>query len=222
MITNVAAQWILSAVFALTAAYSVFWIVKSWTARDRISYLTHALMSVAMFAMVWPWGAGLLLIPQIVVFSAATIWFLYLLAVRPKTAREHTASGGHHDGKRTLGYHAGMMAAMVVMGAAMTGMGTAEGTGLAPADAMGSMPGMDMSAGAASGMVLPLWAGMSALICALGFGIATLYYVGSFLASATADGGFSRPRISRTADAGWKLLMAAGMATLFVPMISFG
>jgi uncharacterized membrane protein len=218
VISNSFVAVLLSVVFVATAAYSTFQMVRSRPVRDRVSYAFHTLMSAAMFCMIWPWGVELFLVPQIVIFSAATIWFV-ILAVTPATAEGHLATG-HHDGPRKLLYHGGMMAAMVVMAFGMIGMSSGA-MSMPSSMEMGAMPGMDMSGGG-GGMVAPLWIGIASLVLGIGFGIAALYFLGSGLAVATSGEG---PAISRRrggADAGWNLLMAAGMAALFIPMISFG
>jgi hypothetical protein len=218
MISNPVIAVLLSIVFVVTGAYSIYGIVTSHTSRDRISYGTHALMSAAMFCMIWSWGQELLLLPQIVFFTAATIWFI-VLAAAPASPDGHLATG-HHDGRRTLLYHAGMMAAMVVMAFAMIGMNSGMTSSASSMD-MGSMPGMDMS-GSGGGMVSPLWVSTVSLVLAIAFGVAAIFFVGSTLMSATAENNQGRSGRRRTADATWNLLMAVGMAALFVPMISFG
>lgn len=217
MISNSVIAVLLSVVFVVTGAYSIYGIATSHTARDRISYGAHTLMSAAMFCMIWPWGQELFLLPQIVIFTAATVWFI-VLAAAPASPEGHLATG-HHDGRRRLLYHAGMMAAMVVMAFAMIGMNSGMRSSASSMD-MGSMPGMDMS-GSGGGMVSPLWVSVVSLALAIAFGIAALYFIGSTLKSATAEHASERSGRRRTADASWNLLMAVGMAALFIPMISF-
>lgn len=217
MITAPFAQWLLSVIFVLTFSYAVVGIFRSGTVPDRVAYCLHALMSVAMFAMVWPWGIHALLVPQIVVFTAAAFWFIAIAVSGRASSHDSEGQEGHHDGKRTLVYHGGMMAAMAVMAAGMTTMETSSQSGSGMS--MGSMPGMDMSGGGTSGMTMPLWVTLVSTVCAIGFGIAALYFLGSALAAATGNDRNSPLARSRTARATWNLLMAVGMAALFVPLI---
>lgn len=219
MITTPAFQWILSAIFALTFMYAVIRILRSRGVGNRVAYALHALMSIAMVVMVWPWGSQAFLVPQIVVFTAATGWFVVMGLTRstPGHGDDAAETAGHHDGKRTLFYHGAMMAAMAFMAAGMTTMGSMPSS--PSGGSMGSMPGMDMSGGGGgTGMSLPLWVTLTSSLCAIGFGIASLYFLGSALAAATGDDRRSPLARSRTARAWWNLLMAVGMAALFVPM----
>ncbi|UYY83627.1 DUF5134 domain-containing protein (plasmid) [Arthrobacter sp. YA7-1] len=222
MITNPVAQWLLCAIFILTGAYSLFRTVKPSAVHERISHGAHALMAAAMAAMIWPWGMSLLLVPQMAVFSLAALWFIYLFAAHPTRQRSDRALDSHHGGRGTLAFHGAMMAAMVAMAAAMraatSGTGNTPGTG-----PMASMPGMDMPAHSmASAMATPLWASVLSAACAAGFGIAALFYLGSTLAGATSPHRRTGPGLRATADAAWNLLMATGMAALFLPLVNFG
>ncbi len=220
MITSAPFQWILSVVFIATTMYSIYWVLQSWNARDRVSYATHALMSLGMFAMIWPWGMDLLIGSQIVVFSLATVWFVALIASHRTSRRSLTHSDGHHDGRPKLAYHAGMMAAMVVMAVAMLGIRSRDMTA-SVATSGGSMPGMDMSGAAATSLASPLWVNVLAITCVIGFAVAAIYFIGSLLASSTSADRVTRPGRFRIADAVWNLSMAGGMAVLFLPLISW-
>jgi hypothetical protein len=221
MITNTVLQWVLSSTFVIITAYSLFWVVRSRTSRDRISYLTHVLMGAAMCSMIWPWGMALVIVPQIVVFSLAALWFLSLAWHDRHNPKALGAPRGHHDGSGKLAYHAGMMAGMVGMGFAMLGYGTASGSmGVTAAN---SVPGMDMSGTMdMSGVASGFWVSVLGVIFALGFAVAALFFVGSTLAAATTVDARTSPGRLRLADGGWNFLMAAGMLALFVPLISFG
>lgn len=220
MISNPFLQWLLSAVFVGITVYALVRTVRARTFADRVSYTTHVLMGAAMFTMVWPWGMQLLLVPQIVVFGLSTAWFVWLFSSR----RHHSAeTDSHHSSSGILAYHAGMMAAMVLMAVGMMQMGTGGSSTAGGADAMASMPGMDMGGpGDGGGMGFPLWVGIASALAAIGFGIAALYFVGNTLASATSSERASRRGRTRTAEAVWNLLMAVGMAALFIPMASLG
>lgn len=220
MISSPFLQWLLSAVFIAIAVYALVQTIRAHTFADRVSYVTHVLMGVAMFTMVWPWGMNLLLVPQIVVFGLSTVWFVLLLISRRPLSSRHDS---HHGGRGILAYHAGMMAAMVLMAAGMMQMGAGGSTvaGGGHHD-MASMPGMDMRGSGAAGMGFPLWVGIASAFAAIAFGIAALYFTGTTLASATSGERKSRGGRARTVDAVWNLLMAVGMAALFLPMASLG
>lgn len=221
MITNAFLQWMLSVVFLAIAAYALVRAIRARALVDRVSYGTHVLMGAAMFTMVWPWGMQLLLVPQIVVFGLSTAWFVWLFLSRHHHAAEPDS---HHSGRGILAYHAGMMAAMVFMAVGMMQMG-ATGSAVAAGGHhdMASMPGMDMGgSGGGGGMGFPLWVGIASALAAIGFGIAALYFSGNTLASATSSERASRRGRTRTAEAVWNLLMAVGMAALFIPMASLG
>lgn len=225
MISNPVLQWILSALFVAIVLYAIVKTATSRTVVDRVSYGTHVLMGTAMFSMVWPWGMDLLLVPQIVVFGGATLWFAWLFlsrATHRDAADDH--GDGHHSRAGVLAYHAGMMAAMVLMAVSMMQMGTADGSAAGGGHDMGSMPGMDMSddAGGTMSMGFPLWVGLASAACAIAFGVAALYFTGNALASATSAERSSRPARTRTLEAVWNVLMAIGMAALFLPMASLG
>lgn len=84
---------------------------SSWV--SRTNYLIHALMSLGMLGMVWH-TVQLPLLPQLLLFGAASFWFLlqavsrqeFSLACRDRSERIHCL------------YHAAMLAAMVFMLAA--------------------------------------------------------------------------------------------------------
>jgi hypothetical protein len=218
MITSVAEQWALSAVFVLIAGYAVFGVVGSRTVRDRVAYALHVLMGLAMFTMVWPWGMGLLLVQQAVLFGGAAFWFLLLLALHRRRSPERgVAASGHHDGPGAIAYHAGMMAAMAAMAFAMIRLSTPEVMATAAHDGS-RLASMDMSANTAMVVSSPVWVTVISIVFAAGFAIAALYFLGTALSGiAVATTALDR---ARRADAVWNLLMAVGMVALFLPMIA--
>lgn len=225
MITSTTAQWTLSAVFVLTGTRAVYMIIASPSFQDRRGYTAHALMAAAMFTMVWPWGNDpLLLALQLVVFSLAFISFVHqFLRSRARPADAQQASG-HHASAGQLAYHATMMAGMMIMAVVM--LASMDGTSMTgpSSSAMGSMTGMEMSGmpdgGSIAGRAVPIWALVLSDVCALGFAVATLYFIGSTLAGVLAKEKSTRAGRFRVLDAAWNLLMAGGMVALFYPMTS--
>jgi hypothetical protein len=83
-------RWLLTVVFGAATVWSASgrWVSRPGdpaTGTDRISDLLHALLGIAMIVMVWPWGMAVPAGPQIVVFALATIWFLRLALVPPRS-----------------------------------------------------------------------------------------------------------------------------------------
>lgn len=123
MISSVQLSWTLSIVFGVVCGWSLFRCLqpnvaaRQPTIADRVSYFAHFVMSAAMIAMIWPWGMGLPLWPQTVVFVLATVWFLALAAAGSRIAscaRDIEAQGRWHNLQ-----HAVLMTAMVWMLAMM-------------------------------------------------------------------------------------------------------
>jgi hypothetical protein len=117
--------------------------------RERVAAGLHVLMAIAMAGMPWAWGRTVAPpTAQIVVFGAATVYFILVLLV-PKPATEAPSPGGHarHDDPLLTAYHAMMMAVMVPMAAMMIGTST---TGR-DSGSMPPMPGMSGMGGPSSG-----------------------------------------------------------------------
>jgi hypothetical protein len=205
MIHDIVLRWIVTALFALSAAESVFPIAASRLTRTQIvSRLLHFTMSVAMVAMAWPWGAALPTTGPLVFFLLAAIWFV--------------AIGVSGTGHRTLAaYHAVMNLAMAWMYAVMNGHllpgqdGTAHGAHEMTSSHM-DMPGMNMpdmhdqASGGSDWIVALNWAGT------IGFAIAALWWLYRFVAVVRA--GSTEPRY-RLLWAARQTMMAAGMALMF-------
>ncbi|GAA2332805.1 DUF5134 domain-containing protein [Streptomyces kunmingensis] len=136
MINAIGLRWILTALFVLPTLYALWLTAAPGRApADRVGHALHAVMGVAMAAMVWPRGMNLPAGPQVVVFSAGALWFAAAALARSS-----------HVNTRTTAViaalpHIVMMAAMAWMAAVMNGSAMAAGGGGAGHD----MPGMDMS-----------------------------------------------------------------------------
>ncbi|MBV2356700.1 DUF5134 domain-containing protein [Streptomyces sp. J2-1] len=145
MIDATGLRLILTALFVLPALYAL-WLVAApgRPLNSRVTHGFHAVMGMAMAAMSWPGGSGLLVGPQILVFSAGAVWFVIAALTRPDGMTRPAAL------LRAVP-HIVMMAGMVWMVAVMDGSAMASGAGGPGHD----MPGMDMSgAGALSAMTL--------------------------------------------------------------------
>ena len=83
---------------------------------ERVCLLAHVAMSAGMIAMSWQWGMAVPAWPQVILFAAATVWFL-LLAVRHTSGQHRSAAREHRHETGTLArlHHAVMMACMVWM-----------------------------------------------------------------------------------------------------------
>lgn len=210
----------LTVLFALcTLGYGALLFVRGAAWQERSVSLAHLLMSVAMLAMPWSWGEWVApAAAQLVVFGLGAAFFLVLLALpdlRPSLTSG--APGSHHathTGPLQLGYHAVMMAAMVVMAGGMLGMGGGGGT---DDTAMDSMPGMNMggtsSSGASAGAQAS--AGSSSTVYVL---LAVIFVAGAIWAAFRVLRAVRahRSRAQVLSDS-LLVLMSAGMALAFVP-----
>jgi hypothetical protein len=147
---------------------------------------------------------------QILIFTAAALWYAYLILFRPSAVSETV--GSHHSGRPRLLYHAGMMLAMVWMAVIMAPL---PGTGAAAIQTMPSMsmPGMSMAGtGAAptpAGTAVHGWSDPVSIMIGIGFAVATIWYAVRFV----LVGGSPGPTdVRKLADNGAAALMAAGMA----------
>ncbi|WP_441957041.1 DUF5134 domain-containing protein [Mycolicibacterium houstonense] len=111
MIADLALRWVVTVLFALSAAECAFAITRTrGRAGPAVSQLLHLAMAVAMLVMAWPRGAELPTVGPMVFFLAAAVWFLAGM-LRPGPAGDRLAGG----------YHAVMMTAMAWMYAVMNG-----------------------------------------------------------------------------------------------------
>lgn len=207
MIHDLTLRWVVTLLFALVVAECIHAIATGRrSAAGVVGHSLHAIMAVAMAVMAWPWGATLPTTAPMLFFLAAAVWFTAV----------SFATAGHRG---TNAYHALMMLAMAWMYAAMGG--------LALRPAAPAMPGMDMSGqgghgghaghgghgGHGGGSEQYAWVGVLNWICAIGFAVATLYWLYRYFTT------------RRSGDPGrhWGLLcqaaMALGMAIMFGVML---
>jgi Domain of unknown function (DUF5134) len=225
VVTEDVPRWVLSVAFAVAVGYYLSRMVthrRSGVRRPVLDEGLHALMGVAMIAMLWSWGSGVPIMAYVLVFTAATLWFVAeaLFAARsPVTGRSGPALCAGPAGNAW--YHALMMGSMVWM-AVLLSAASAGATGGGASDGMSAMPGMGIGmgmaeAGAAAGPVfpVPLWSRASSLALAAVFCAAALLLVGRALRPA-----LSRRRTSASPPAVQLVggLMAAAMTAAFVEM----
>lgn len=109
MIQDLLLRWVVTVLFALSAAESVYAMAtgrRVWT--HIVSHSLHFVMAVAMVVMAWPSGAALPTSGPMVFFLLATVWFVGVTLVQ----------SGHRG---INAYHAAMMLAMAWMYAVMGG-----------------------------------------------------------------------------------------------------
>ena len=215
MIPDPVLAWVFTVCFGATGVVSLVALVRSRTWTDRGSYFAHVLMSVSMAVMPWAWSMAIPALLQIVVFTAAALWYVGLAVLRPQTHAGPEGPGHHHrTGYRV--YHGAMMAAMVWMSVLMTLMMGGGTSG----DHMHDMGGMDRG-GAGTAVMTGLWAQPVWAV------IVTVAFVAMFVAAAVwflvdlvraPEGPTPTAPLSPIAQTLLNLVMAIGMAASFLVM----
>lgn len=197
MISDMALRWILTVAFAAAGAFCLYRCVRQGPAAHRVSDVLHVAMCAGMIAMAWPAGMNLARVPQILLFSAAAVWFVGLLVFDVR---------GHH-GRLSLGYHAVMLAAMawmvLVMPAAMSGMS------MVAMPAGGEHAGMSMGGGTMT-MNAPTHVVVVAIVLTVGFAVAGLFWLTRAIDTARVAAGPRLPVMGLVAEA----VMGLGMAVM--------
>ncbi|MFJ9351059.1 DUF5134 domain-containing protein [Streptomyces sp. NPDC101237] len=218
MIAASGLRWILTLVFALTAAHGILRGARPGLGLpERVDHALHAVMGLFMIAMVWPWGMDVPALPQVVVFTAGAVWFVSSAPFR--------AEGGFPPRKLpdTL-FHAVMMVAMAWMVAVMDPSGMTAGQGGGGAG-HSSMAGMDMSGGSGlstmslAGAGRKLAAGLLALVL---LAFALRWLARAFDAARAMPAGGPEPVVGVRADAvspACHGAMALGMAVMFALLL---
>ncbi|MBI0294703.1 DUF5134 domain-containing protein [Streptomyces sp. PRKS01-29] len=223
MIAATGLRWVLTVLFLVPALSAVWRAVTPGRAgggpgaSGRVAHLLHAVMALAMVAMVWPWGMDLPARPQIVLFTLGGVWFAGTALARPApVSRTHALSGALP--------HVVMMGAMAWMAAAMVSSASMSGHG--GSGGMADMPGMDMSGdtgtaamtltGTGPRLTAGLLAGVLLLLAlrwlARGFDTARLD-------GTTGPRGLSVPAERDAFDLACHGAMALGMAVTFVLLL---
>ncbi|MEV6227809.1 DUF5134 domain-containing protein [Saccharopolyspora shandongensis] len=121
-------RWILTVLFIATAVWFLLQALRRGArVPERVSSMSHVVMSALMVPMAWPWGMLLPAAPQIALFALAALWFLALAAGNARFRTGHA-----HGGGRAQLHHAVMMAAMVWMLATMPELMAADHGGSQP------------------------------------------------------------------------------------------
>jgi hypothetical protein len=195
---------LLTVVFTVTAVgYLGFAFRPGTTGVPRVSDVLHVLMSVAMLAMPWSWGATLA--PptlQIIVFALGTLFYL-VLTIGTGRYRDHGHHGPGGAGVLVSAYHVVMTASMVLMGVMM--LPTVGGAAM-------TMPDMDMTGGGQG--THASWTGWTPVSWTLVvvFAVATVWLLVRLVGSARV-----RQHPLARVDGVLLLLMSAGMALSFIP-----
>jgi hypothetical protein len=219
MMTSQAARWLLSALFMGTGLWYLVALAGSLSSgprgrADAVGAAAHLLMSAAMVAMFWSWGARIPTIVQVTVFTAATAWFVGQVLLRDIGLASHRWHSW---------YHAAMMAAMVWMAVGMATMSTFPATTTGGAAA--AMPGMAMAGmttratGSDTPMVMAAPAGWVAGTCVV-LAIAFFATAGAYAFATVQNLAREEARLERgrLCEHAVGALMAAGMAVALLEM----
>ena len=207
MISDLALRWLVTVLFALSAAECAACIVQGdrhW--RRVVGQVLHIVMALAMGVMAWPRGAALPTIAPMVFFLLATAWYVGIVV----------AVTGH---RVVNGYHGAMMLAMSWMYAVMNGhllpgqSGTADGADQHGTHQMSmAMPDTHTHGGSGD----PAWITAINWFWAIGFALAALWWTYRFFEERR-----HRPAepAYRFFDVACQSMMAAGMAIMFGVML---
>lgn len=216
MINDLALRWFVTLLFVFSAGVCIAAIARNrHSTANLISHSLHAIMAIAMAVMAWPRGADLPSRGPMIFFLAAAVWFAIV-----------TARTVGHRGANT--YHTLMMLAMAWMYAAMGGLplrrGESESAAMPEMDMAGMGTGHAGHAGHAghgghavgmqSGSDPAAWVGTLNWVCAIGFAVATVFWLYRFITA----------RLKPSDDVSsvgilCQLAMAAGMAIMFGVML---
>lgn len=219
MIADLTLRWVVTLLFVVSAVECVLTLVVVRHHRAAaIGHSWHLLMAVAMAVMAWPRGAALPTTGPMVVFLAATAWFM---AVATLVA---TTTGG----RLVNAYHAVMMFAMAWMYAAMNGSilpghsaghthdsggsGHAGHAGHAGHSGGPEMPAMDMSAPQA---VEPAYIGAVNWFWTVGFAVAAVFWIYRYFVTRRGTSAMTLEHFGTLCQAA----MAAGMSIMFAVML---
>jgi hypothetical protein len=206
VITGVFSVGIVQCLYVLAAQ------LDSW--RRRISTLLHLVMTVAMIVMAWSAGTQLPTNEPMVFFGIAAIWFVAWAVTGASGARQRLVDG----------YHAVMMTAMAWMFAVIHTGPSASHSGHshhhdAHASGMHTSSTIDASSMELSPKISePAWVTTINWIAALGFAIATVYWLSRFVAERPPDSRSHEVQLARP-ELLCQACMAAGAAIMFGAMV---
>lgn len=231
MIAATGLRWVLTLLFVVPAL-SAMWRTGAPgragggpDAVERVAHLLHAVMALAMAAMVWPWGMDLPAGPQIALFTLGAVWFVGVALARPASASRTQALRGALPHVVMMGAMAWMAAAMVSSGS-MAGHGSSSMAGHGGSHDMAGMPGMDMSGGSGTATMALTDIGprlTAGLLAAVLLVLGVRWLARSFDAARLVDAtGPRRPAAPVERDAfglACHSAMALGMAVTFVVLV---
>ncbi|WP_422742812.1 DUF5134 domain-containing protein [Mycobacterium sp. WMMD1722] len=220
MIADLTLRWVVTLLFVVSAVEcGVSLAIVRHHRAAAIGHSWHLLMAVAMAVMAWPRGASLPTTGPMVVFLAATVWFVAVTALVATTTA----------GRLVNAYHAVMMFAMAWMYAAMNGSilpghsaghthdggggGHAGHAGHAGHGGGSEMPAMDMSAPQAA--VEPAYIGAVNWFWTVGFAVAAVFWVYRYFVTRRGTSAMTLEHFGTLCQAA----MAAGMSIMFAVML---
>ncbi|OLO99543.1 hypothetical protein BVU76_25185 [Mycolicibacterium porcinum] len=214
MIADLALRWVVTVLFALSAAECTYALVTTRGGPTvAVSQVLHLTMAVAMVVMAWPRGAQLPTVAPMFFFLAAAIWFA-VGVLRAAATRSRLVDG----------YHAAMMLAMAWMYAAMTDdllPGSTEtmaqgGHDMAAMHSAGHHHGGGTTMAMEPMSVQPLWIPALNWLLTIGFAMAALVWLYRYFAARQQNSGTSPFSQFGTLC---RAMMAAGMAIMFGVMV---
>ncbi len=200
--------WLVSILFATTGIYYLVRVVIAISWIDRINSLTHVLMSIVMIAMPWGWYSVFPTVAQIVAFTLAALWYVFLALFRP--GGEAALLASHHSSSaRLLWYHAFMMATMVWMAVAMSPSGPSTNMGTHGTTSMPMGSGDMTMTGSAP------WAVVVSIVLGVVFAVAAAWFIVQFIIHSGRRASGPHPVLA-ILDVAAGAVMASGMAVAFL------
>lgn len=211
MIDDLALRWVVTVLFALSAAQCTLTIAATRQgATAAIGHVLHLLMAVAMVVMAWPRGAGLPTAAPMVFCVLAASWFVVVM----------TMTGGARAAQAKAAYYAVTMLAMAWMYAVMNGGILPAPSGADDAGAHASrIHAMDVAGSPpADAPVLrtPSWIATADWAITIGCAVACIWWLYHYFElRRSMPGPLSHHHLGALCQA----MMAAGMAIMFAVML---
>jgi hypothetical protein len=215
MIDRFVVPLLITAVFSVGIVQCLYVLAaqqRSW--RCRISTLLHFVMSVAMIVMAWSAGTQLPLKETAAFFGVAAAWFVAMALTDATGDRQSLVNG----------YHAVVMIAMLWMIAVVHAGSSAGHSGHShhhdvQASSMHMSSTIDASSMQLSPTITePAWVTVINWIAALGFAVATVYWLRRFVAEGPPDPLSHDVQLARQ-ELLCQVCMAAGAAIMFAAAV---